>query len=774
MKFLKFYWNKYKKPIRILAAAWLVLCALLLLLPGPKMPDYSVIIKDADGQLLHAYLTPDEKWRMKTELPEISPLLKKTILHKEDKWFYWHPGVNLFSIVRAAVRNIFTGRRTSGASTITMQVVRMLEPRKRNISSKTIEAFRALQMELKYSKNEILQLYFNLLPMGGNIEGIKSASWMYLKKNPDFLSLAEITAFSIVPNRPNSLRPDRNTSTLIKERNSWLHRFEKQGLFTKAEIEDALNEPLDAFRRPVAKLAPHISQKLRIGSLPADGFEIRSTIVLQKQKIAEQLVEHYVRPLRAYNIRQAAIVVINNHTHKVEAYVGSADFTDTIDAGQVNGATAVRQPGSTLKPLVYGLGIDAGFITPKMKIDDVPVSFDGFTPENYDQSFSGNVSMEFALMHSLNIPAVTMLKKVSIPSFIEVLSKCGFRQVAKDQGKLGLSMVLGGCGATLEELTQLFSAFANDGMYYPPAFIQNQKPEQPRRILSPESSYILDEILSSISRPDFPIHWQATSKLPRIAWKTGTSYGRRDAWSIGYNKNYTIGVWLGNFSGQAIPELSGSAIATPLLFNLFNALDYNSETGWYSPPPTLDSRMVCSESGLPPAEFCANLTTDYFIPLVSPPQVCNAEREVLVSANESFSYCVECVPQTGYKKKYYRTAGYALQNWLSNKGIPVEGIPAHNPECKRVFSQGEPLILSPDNGTEYFLSKDDPEPILLKAQTEPDVSMVYWYVNDKFFKSSAPGQAIFFLPEPGRYKISCVDDKGRNREVRMRVQWVDL
>ena len=768
------FFHKNRIGLRTLAIAWLVICAALLVIPAPKAPSYSVLVKDANGELLHAYLTPDEKWRMKTELHEISPLLRKTILHKEDRYFFYHPGINVFAIGRAAVRNLVTGRRTSGASTITMQVVRMLEPRPRNIFSKVIESFRAVQLELKYSKKEILQLYFNLLPMGGNIEGIKSASWIYLNKNPDFLSLAEITAFSIVPNRPNSLRPDRYPAKLVAERNNWLQRFEKAGLFPAGQIESAMQEPLLAQRRPVAKLAPHISRKLRSGYLPADSFEIHSTLSLQKQLMAEKMVTDYVRPLRVYNIRQAAVVVINNQTHEVEAYVGSADFADTLDGGQVNGAAAVRQPGSTLKPLLYGLCMDAGLITPKMKIQDVPVSFEGFAPENYDQQFNGEVSMEFALSHSLNIPAVQLLRQLSVPVLIESLGKCQFGQVIKDEGKLGLSMILGGCGATLEDLTRLFSAFACEGLYYAPAFTRDQPQKTPLRILSPASSYVLSDIMSSTSRPDFPIHWQATARLPRIAWKTGTSYGRRDAWSIGYNRHYTIGVWLGNFSGQGIPELSGAQIATPLLFNLFNAIDYGADNEWYQTPASLDSRIVCTESGLPPAPFCTSLTTDFFLPLISPTEVCHAQREVMISPDGSISYCPECVPPTGFRKKYYSNAGYALQSWQQSKGIPVEKVPPHNPDCQRVFSQGAPVISSPDNGTEYYLSKDQPEPIVFKSQTEADVARVYWYVNDKFYKSSPAGQPVFYLPASGRQKITCTDDKGRSSSVTIRITEVDL
>ncbi|HVE61721.1 MAG TPA: transglycosylase domain-containing protein, partial [Chitinophagaceae bacterium] len=371
--------------------------------PLPDKIEYSTIIKDSKGDLINAYLTSDEKWRMKTELSEISPLLRKTIIAKEDKYFYHHPGINFFAVTRAAFNNLMQSKTTSGASTITMQVAKALEHRKRTFGAKLIESFRTLQLEWKYSKDEILQLYLNLVPYGGNIEGVKAASLLYFNKNPDHLSLAEITALSIIPNRPSSLVIGKNNELIIKQRNMWLQRFAKKNVFTPKEIEDALAEPLVAKRRVVPHFIPHLSYKLK---RQTNQNEIKTSIRLNTQLKVEQLTENYIRALKLKNIRNAAVVIIDNKTHQVITYLGSAGFNDTTDGGQVNGAAAIRQPGSTLKPLLYGLCIDEGLLTPKMVMTDVPVNFNGYAPENYDQKFNGYVSMEYALEHSLNIPAV--------------------------------------------------------------------------------------------------------------------------------------------------------------------------------------------------------------------------------------------------------------------------------------------------------------------------------------------------------------------------------
>ena len=754
----------------IVVSAFLSFLLLNLVFPLPDKITYSTVITDNRGQVIHAYLTPDEKWRMKTELTEISPLLRKTIIAKEDKHFYKHIGVNPLSVARALFNNISRGKTTSGASTITMQVARALEHRKRSVGSKLIEMFRAFQLEWKYDKDEILQLYLNLVPYGGNIEGVKSASLLYFKKNPDHLSLAEITALSIIPNRPSSLVVGKHNARIVEERNRWLHKFATEKIFTEKEIEDALFEPLTASRGEVPRYLPHLSYKLK----KQGGHLIRTNIDLQIQLKTEKLVEDYIRTQRLRNIRNAAVVIIDNRTHQVITYVGSSGFKDTIDGGQVNGAAAIRQPGSTLKPILYALCFDEGLLTPKSVITDVSVNYEGYAPENYDEKYNGYVSIEHALEHSLNIPAVKSLRLLGKEKLVQKLSACEFRQVQKDQRKLGLSMILGGCGTSLEELTALFTVFANDGIYISPSYTAEISSAPRRRIISPAANYMINEILSKINRPDFPLSWSATERMPKIAWKTGTSYGRRDAWSIGYNTHYTVGIWAGNFSGVGVPELSGADIATPLLFRIFNTIDYDSDAEWFMPPPGLDIRQVCSETGLVPGPNCESLITDHFIPLVSSTKLCDNRQELLISPDEKIVYCRDCAPGSGYKKKSYKMIDPGMQEWMQNNHIAFEKLPPHNPGCERIFKGNAPQVTSPANGTEYFLSKKDPEPLQLVCKTSNDVSRVYWYINNKFYKSCNPSEKQFFIPDEGVNHISCTDDKGRNRDIRIMVKYVNL
>ena len=467
--------NKRKgaRLLLTLAGALLFIFGLDVAFPLPTAPQYSPIVTAADGTVLHAFLNPTQKWRMKTELAEITPALQAAIINKEDRYFRYHFGVNPLAIAQAAARNLFGAGRTTGASTITMQVARLLEPKERTVANKLKEMLRALQLEAHYSKAEILQLYLNLVPYGGNIEGVKSAALLYFQQPPDYLSLAQTVTLAIIPNQPRGLVLGKNNDRVLRERNRWLRRFQQQGLFPRQDVEDALAEPLAGQRHAAPALAPHLAR--RLVTRYAGQAIIHSTLRRGPQAKAEDLTRNYVRRLRELGISQAAVLVVNNRTRAVEAYVGSADFQDAAGQGQVDGVRAVRSPGSTLKPFLYALALDRGSITPKLKLPDVPTNFSGFRPENFDKSCAGEVTVERALIYSLNIPAVRVLADVGVSTFTDKLRQAGFKSVARSAPSLGLSTILGGCGASLEELTGLYAALAGGGRYAPLALIKNEK-----------------------------------------------------------------------------------------------------------------------------------------------------------------------------------------------------------------------------------------------------------------------------------------------------------
>lgn len=766
--------NHIRVGLKITGTGILVIALLFLLLdflfPCSVQIAYSPVLYAKNGEVLHVKLSADEKWRIRTLRSEVSPQFIDWLLWKEDRFFYYHPGVNPMALFRALWNNTIKQRRTSGASTITMQVARMLNRQPRSVTAKITEIFRALQIEWHYSKEEILDFYLQLLPYGGNVEGVKSASLLWLNKTPDQLSVAEAEMLTIIPNRPNALHPLRQPGALQQERDRWLLRLKQAGKISAKAYREAVREPVPTRRYAMPRDAPHYANRL----LSATGEDVYSFLVPEIQRKAEQLTREHVQSLLSRQIHNAAVMIIHNPSMQIVGYVGSADFNRNSDGGQVDGIRAIRQPGSALKPFLYGHAIDLGKITPKSALYDVPQQFNGFAPENFDQRFHGRVSAEYALSNSLNIPAVHLLHDMGVDEMTGLLIRAGCARIAKDRRKLGLSLALGGCGVSLEEMTTLYAMLANEGKYHRAQRTTADSLGRKDSLLSVSATFMITDMLSSIARPDLPVNWEQSKSLPRIAWKTGTSYGRRDAWSIGYNKEYTIGVWCGNFSGQGSPDLSGAEIATPLLFALFQTIDFQSANVRPEMPATCSFRYVCPQSGLPPAETCEQQVMDYYIPLLSPASTCTHQLRQDIEAKGRFTYCARCKPENGYRSVYYPNLPAVYRAWLDEERIPYAAAPPHNPDCEKLTDSQGPEIVSPLANGEYLLNELEPEPIALRCLATSGVKQVFWSVNDRLVKKCSPQQTVFYLPEEGRIKISCTDDQGRNADVRIvvnKIKW---
>jgi len=551
------------------------------------------------------------------------------------------------------------------------------------------------------------------------------------------------------------------------KRNYWIEKFREEKIFSDSDLRDALDEPIETNRHAMPVSAPHFSYFVKDNF---DGDILNTTLDRAIQQSAENILLRHVKKVFYKGITNGAVLVIDNKTSSVVAYCGSADFYDEGSFGQVNGITATRSPGSTLKAALYAYAFDEGNLTPQMKFADIPADFHGYQPENYDLKFYGNVSTEFALVNSLNIPAVKLLEEVGLNNFTNFLEGCGFNQIQKQKNKLGLSMILGGCGTNLQELTRLFTAFARKGKLYQLNFIQNDEEEKSEQIFSEESSYMVAHILSGINRSDIA-DLSNYSKLPRFAWKTGTSYGKRDAWAIGFNPNYTIGVWMGNFNGVGSPNLSGTEVAVPLLFDLFNAIDYNTDVKWFELPEKLFTREVCSESGLIPTKYCVNVIDDYVIKGKSHNEVCEIHKPVYVNLEENVQYCTGCLPSSGYKKMVYPVYQPELTVWLSQNKNDLKIPPAHNSDCTAKFAEGGPNIISPSQHYEYLLEENAGQEILLLAASDSRVKTHYWYINDRFYTKSKPGERVFFHPQEKELKITCLDDKGRDGTVSVNIKF---
>ncbi|MBK7978757.1 MAG: penicillin-binding protein 1C [Ignavibacteriae bacterium] len=758
----------FTRFIVFILSAIILFAILNLIFPLPDEKIFSKEVLAKDGTLLSAYLSGDDKWRMKTSLNEITPELVKSIIEKEDKYFYWHFGVNPFAIIRAFYSNLLNKKIVSGASTITMQLARIWNPSNRTYLNKFIEIIRAVQIEILYSKKEILEMYLNYLPYGGNIEGVKAASYIYFNRPPNKLSLAQAVTLAVIPNDPNNYRLDKDYSNTKLKRDIWINKFIDEKIFDKKYLIDALYEPLHSNRFPIPKAAPHFCNRMIKVS---NGPIIKSTLDLTSQKISEKLLSNYISRNRSKDVSNGAVLIMDNKTRNVLVYCGSADYNDNENAGQVDGITSIRSPGSTLKPFLYAQAFDKGILTPKMKLYDIPMDFGGYEPENFDNRFYGEVTAEFALKNSLNIPAVQLLQKVSINNFIQLLENAGFNRISADKTKLGLSLILGGCGTTLEELVTTYSSFSNKGNFNNLNFLVNRNSSISKKIFSESASFLITKILSGIERPDFPNTLIGETKLPKIAWKTGTSYGKRDAWAIGVNPKYTVGVWLGNFNGKGSPYLSGAEMAVPLLFDLFNSIDYGSDKKWFEIPFELLERKVCEETGLLPTENCKNIIYDYYIENISHHKKCERYKTYLVDEKETKVYCAECLGNNKYKEIAYPILDPELKLWYKKINISIIEPPLHNPECNSKLINSGPKIISPLENYDYYIDRNSDQKILLQAVSASNVLTHYWYINDEFYKKCRAGEKLFFVPKQKSVKIVCTDEKGGSSEIKINFKY---
>ena len=573
---------------------------------------------------------------------------------------------------------------------------------------------------------------------------------------------------TIIPNNPNALRIDKSTVEVLRERNKWIKSFEEENVFSRNDLQDALDEPVYVNRFAIKTEAPHFCRTI---SQKYSQDEIETSLDPSTQRTAEKILQSYVNRVKPKQVSNGSVLIIDNKTNSVAAYCGSADFNDNSSSGQVDGITALRSPGSTLKPILYTLAFDLGELTPGMKLLDIPTDFGGYEPENYDLKFNGPVTAKFALVNSLNVPAVRLLQKVGIEKFISLLQKGGFTAIAQNKNLLGLSLILGGCGVRLEQLVKFYTVFSHKGKMYPLNYLKQFSNEEENGIdiFSSAASYLTGLILTSNERPDYPADFLLSTNHPLIAWKTGTSYGKRDAWAIGFNPDYTVGVWMGNFDGKGSPELSGAEMAVPLMFEIFNAIDYKPKKLWFVKPKGLYQREVCSETGLLPSDSCKNTVMDYYIENVSPNYKCDLYKTLYVNEDETIQYCPECLPKDGYKKVAYPFYDSELLLWFMKNKINIKRPPPHNPFCQTKHSGEGPKILSPSSDYEYYIEENSKQQILLQAASDPSVKTHYWYVNNLFYKKSKPGERVFFKPEKGTSKITCLDDLGRKTEIEVKV-----
>ncbi len=749
-------------------------------LPAPPLTasaSFSQRVLDRDGRLLRVTLTRDEKYRLFTPLADIAPDLIAATLRHEDQYFWRHPGINPIASLQAGWRFARTRRMHGGASTLTMQLARMRYGiDSRTARGKLLQMWRALQIERHSTKREILETYLNAAPYGRNIEGVGAASLLYFGKPPAKLTRHEAIALSVVPQSPTrrALRRQAGDGSLAAAQNRLAARLAGTG----AADDPLAREFIPCATAERAFAAPHFTRQV-LKESAASCYDQRTTLDLPLQRMLERRIAGFVESHRPLGIANAAAMLVDSRHMEVLAQVGSADFFDEAICGQVDGTRARRSPGSTLKPFVYALGIDAGLIHPLAIVKDTPQSFSGYGPENFDGDFAGPITATESLARSRNVPAVALAAQLMRPTLYTFLKRGGVA-LPREESFYGLALPLGGGEVTMEELVRLYAALADGGRLRPlHRIVADVAPERGTRLLSPEAAFLTLDMLGHNPAPGLTF---ADANAPAVAWKTGTSHGFRDAWSIAVFDHYVLAVWVGNFDGHRNAAFVGRTAAGPLLFGIIDALRASGHapcTPLQAPPGANLQRVeFCAVSGQMPTVACTHRTAGWMIPGVSPITTCEVHREVLVDAESGLR-----VPSDdgtrALRREVFEFWPSDLLTLFAKAGLPRRQPPPFLPgssgadALESLDRSGEPpRITSPQKGRIYAPETDGSTrgAILLRAQTEADVAKLYWFADRTFLGVALPRESLPWHPTPGEYQLLALDDHGRSATCAVRIE----
>ena len=756
----------------------LTLIALDRLFPPPALDSsttdgnhFAQVILARDGSLLRAF--PDKRhiWRYPVRLSEVSPLYVQALLAYEDRFFYQHPGVNPASLCRAAWQWLKQGRIVSGGSTLTMQTARLLEPHTRSIPGKLRQILRALQLEHRYSKEAILTFYLNHAPMGGVLEGVEAASRSYFGKPSHTLSHAEATLLAVLPQSPSRLRPDRYPKRAQTVRDKALARM--VGLWDETSLREALSEPVYALELENPQLAPLLAELLH-QTYPQEE-RILTNLDARIQELVSGLVLDRVRllPPRV----SIATLVMETKSGAVLAYVGSADFSDPRRFSHVDMVRARRSPGSTLKPFLYGMALDEGLIHSESLLSDVPRSFGGYQPGNFQQSFHGPVSVAEALTRSLNVPAVEVLDQLGPTRFAAGLRQGGLILHLPRDAKPNLSLILGGAATSLDQLVGAYSALARGGIAVQPRLLAGEALTE-RRMLSAGAAFIVRDILESGGTLDQRLGTRVGARQG-VAWKTGTSFGFRDAWSLGVSDRYCIGVWVGRPDGTPNPGFFGANVAAPLLLDLFHALD-SGPPGPRIPPETVSRVEICWPLGLaaegPSDPVCVDRKSAWLLHHTAPPTF----PDPLYQGRLRFSYLVSAdgtrrlgpdCSEAGMQLVQAVRWPALLEPWLSPEQRRRSTPPPWEARCKPPKEPGHRLVIAGlEDGAILRRTASGAAP-LVELRARGAAGEVFWLLDGRLLARTAAGEPYHHaFTQPGRHALTAVDGQGAYQRVNVVVQ----
>ncbi len=755
--------NRYIKRIVLSFPVLIIIFALIrVLLPfsidSLRQYPASTVIYDREGGVLRVTLGDGDLLCRPIGLEESGDWVGRAALAAEDKRFFRHPGVDPIAIIRALGQNLISGRIVSGASTISTLVVKLTRgPRARNIFTKCVEAFRAIQMERVFSKGEILQQYLNRAPFGSNLTGIAAAAHRYFGKAARDLTLSEAALLLGLPQTPSRLRPDRHPEAARIRRDRILERMLADGSITKVEKETARAQPVRAGIHPLPFRAPHFCDLILKKYRPGGGA-LRTTLDPALQTMIEDLLEKEARERLQRGISGGAVVVIQVPTGEVRALVGSPDYNGSV-SGQVNCAAARRSPGSALKPFIYARAIDRGCCTPDTILADVPVAWADYRPENFERQFLGLVTVREALVRSLNIPAITLARRLGVQELLRLFRRAGLTTLDKPASHYGLGIAIGDGEVTLLDLTNSYACLARGGEFMPYQVLLGERIPPRHRLFSEEAAFLVTGILGGEERLSALMGQTSNTLRPRFAWKTGPSNGYRDAWAIGYTPAYSIGVWLGNPGGAPSPSLVGIEAAAPLLCELFRGLYPKGDAPRPLPPPGLKRRMVCAVTGLPPTRCCPAVTEAYHIPGISPSKRCAVHRSARREGEgDGGDRVVEVWPPE-------------IAEFLEREDR--QKITASGDEAAAGKKRPAKIrIVSPLNGETFYRMGGERiarQQIPLEA-SGGDGSEMYWFVNGLSLGRTRAGERLFWEIEEGEWSIACGDARGKGDRVRITVK----
>lgn len=742
-----------------LAFLFVSILGVIFFLPKPLLLEgmhFSTAVYGNQHQLLRLTLNQEDKYRLFSPLSNISPVLISATLLQEDHYFWQHYGINPVAMLKAAWETYVVHTRRVGASTITMQVARLrFGLHSKTIKGKLLQLMRAIQLERHYSKAQILEAYLNLAPYGNNIEGAGAASLIYFNRPAIDITLPEALALSVIPQNPSKRTP----------RHAHLNEI-RQKLFMRwllAHPEDRAKQalmdlPLDM--KSIQELpyrAPHLVNRI-LNNGPVTSQDIETTIDVQLQAILERTIRRYIQRKKTMGVYNAAALLVDVRDMQIKGAVGSVDFYNREIQGQINGTDIKRSPGSTLKPFIYGLALDQGLIHPNTVLKDVPHRFGNYNPENFDYEFMGPVKARDALVLSRNIPAIDLASQLAHPNLYQLLEMAQVSRL-KPESYYGLALTLGGAELTMHELVSLYAMLANDGIWHALRQRVDDPLDSGKRLLSPEASFLVLDMLKETPHPAFA----SSIGLP-ISWKTGTSSGYRDAWSVGLFGPYVLAVWIGNFNHQGNPAFVGKQIAAPLWFELIEAI--HQERG---PLPQLEKypRLlnlkkvdVCKASGMLPTRFCHDTEPTWFIPGKSPIKSDTIFREVAIDSQTGLRTCHIDAHTRFDVYEFWPTD---LLKIFKQAGIQRRTPPPYMQGCSLTgLTAVSPSITSPQTELRYIVRANPAmqTTIPLMAVVDADVRTLYWFMNETYLGKTRPDEPFLWQAKAGKYVVRVVDDHG--------------